>query len=624
VSPGARPVPGEPLDVAPPASAAGSPTASAQDATPRTGATSRAGASGAQDRAGGSIPGDPAEAAAAASRPRDAGEPGTAGEPAPSGASGDPAPSGPGSAATPEARPAGVFAKLMATLRRKRPLSLRARLVGMLLILLIVGFSVIGGVTHASMAARLSAQVNDDLRSAVARGQQQLMDANTEPSTLPSWQRNDQTGRNLPQNGTIVGAVFNGAFLAQPSYRDPQSTDAGYVEVSAADQAILLHFATASEGNESASLATVNLSIGTFRFQAVPATVQVRSSTGALGSVETTMIVGVPTAEATRTLATLDVSMVLVSLGGIILIGTLGTVLVSRALRPLARVSAVASAVAEQPLEKGNVDVDVRVAPEDAVPGTEVGNVGAALNSLLDNVDGALDVRARSEARMRRFAADASHELRTPLAAIQGYSELIGATEALSDDGDRSLGRVREQTRRMTELVENLLLLARLDEGRPPAEEPVDLTRLAVDLSRDFTVAAKDHRWKLEFDAEHPVVVTGDEPQLNRVLQNLMSNARKHTSDGTTVTVGVRATPDGQALLTVTDNGEGIDPEFLDKVFDRFARADAARSGAAPTTGLGLSIVKAIVESHGGHISVESEPGRTQFAVRLPLAQSAG
>ncbi|WP_233548740.1 sensor histidine kinase [Galactobacter valiniphilus] len=551
MSPSARPVPGEQLPVAPPA-----PTA-APTAAP-----------------GASAPGTPAH--------------GTQAEPASSGLDRSFAP-----------------AKAWDTLRRQRPLSLRSRLVGMLLILLIAGFAVIGGVTHASMAARLNAQLTEDLSNAAQRviGQIKRQFSPNAPS--------DPTGQQ--QLGTLSALYLQGNTSFAPSYTDPKNPGRDSIALGASDTEQIERLAS---GATSSLTVDRRLEIGDYRVLVQPVTL----TFGNGSVVQGVLVVGLPLDEVRRTLGTLDLSMMLVSLGGIVLIGTLGTVLISRALRPLARVSAVASAVAEQPLEKGEVDVAVRVAPEDAIPGTEVGNVGAALNSLLDNVDGALEVRARSEARMRRFAADASHELRTPLAAIQGYSELIGATEALSDDGDRSLGRVREQTRRMTELVENLLLLARLDEGRTPASEPVDLTRLAVDLSRDFTVAAKDHRWKLEFDAEHPVLVTGDEPQLNRVLQNLMSNARKHTSDGTTVTVGVGTTADGQALLTVTDNGEGIDPEFLDKVFDRFARADAARSGSLPTTGLGLSIVKAIVDSHGGRISVESEPGRTRFSVRLPLA----
>lgn len=496
------------------------------------------------------------------------------------------------------------------TLRRHWPLSLRTRLVGVLLILLALGSLAIGGVTHASLSARLDAQLKDDLNNASQRFFAQL-----------SSRGPDQASANGMPNGSLTGVLVDGSFAVEPTYQNQSAQAVDPVPIPTGDATRLRKLAGAADASDQGLALETDLSLGRYRvqFRTVEVTYKATGQT-----VEATVVVGIPTTEANRTLATLDISMVLVSLGGVLLIGTLGSVLISRALRPLARVSAVASSVAEQPLERGEVDVDLRVAPEDSVPGTEVGNVGLALNNLLDNVDAALDVRAHSEARMRRFAADASHELRTPLAAIQGYSELLGATEALSDDGERSLDRVREQTRRMTELVENLLLLARLDESKPAVSTCVDLSRLAAELTRDFSVAAPDHVWRFEPVGKQPITVLGDEAQLNRVVQNLMSNARKHTSSGTEVTVQVGTTPDGsQALLIVKDTGEGISPEFQDKVFDRFARADAARSGSAPTTGLGLSIVKAIVEAHGGTISVTSTPGDTQFAVRIPAVPAA-
>ena len=494
--------------------------------------------------------------------------------------------------------------------RSKRPLSLRSRLVGVLLVLMALVAAVIGGVTHASMAARLDAEMNNNLAQAWNRAESQSKDIRTYANTAGQ------------APGTVVVINVDGTSLTSPQILDAST---GRLRALPDADKKLLESAVADLPNRQTTQLDTRLSIGPYRLIVKPVPVTISSQDGSNSKQATAMVgIGLPSSDMKNTLATLDLSMVLVSLGGLLLVGVSGTLLVTRALRPLARVSAVASAVAEQPLEKGDVDVAIRVAPEDAQPGTEVGNVGQALNNLLDNVDGALEVRARSEARMRRFAADASHELRTPLAAIQGYSELLGATEALSDDGERSLERVREQTRRMTGLVENLLLLARLDEGKPAAEEPVDLTRLAAELSRDFSVAAPDHEWALEALEPEPVVVLGDESQLNRVLSNLMSNARKHTSDGTRVTVSVGLTPSKDAaLLRVVDNGEGIDPEFVDRIFDRFARADASRSGSTPTTGLGLSIVKAIVEAHGGEITVRSLPGETEFRVRLPLAPAS-
>ena len=231
----------------------------------------------------------------------------------------------------------------------------------------------------------------------------------------------------------------------------------------------------------------------------------------------------------------------------------------------------------------------------------------------------ALDVRERTEKQIRAFIADASHELRTPLAAIKGYSDMLRWTEPLADGGQSSLARIDSQTERMSRLVEDLLLLARLDEGREPKFENIDLTELLVESVSDMQAAARDHIWRMDVPDE-PVEMIADRSQIQQVILNLLSNARKHTDEGTTVIAGLRVSADRrEALMTIVDNGPGIDPEFAPKIFDRFARADKARSGSDGTTGLGLAIVQAIVQAHGGLISVRSRPGRTEFSVRLPL-----
>ena len=218
---------------------------------------------------------------------------------------------------------------------------------------------------------------------------------------------------------------------------------------------------------------------------------------------------------------------------------------------------------------------------------------------------------------MRQFVADASHELRTPLTAIRGYTELMRMTEQFTPDGARSLARVHSQSERMTALVEDLLLLARLDEGQPLKLSEVDLTQLVVEGVSDEKVMAPGHNWRFELPDE-PVVVTGDPAQLRQVLMNLLSNARKHTPAGTTVLAGV-GTANGTAFITVTDDGGGIPAGFVDQVFSRFARADAARKGsgdqagaaaAEGTSGLGLSIVQSIIEAHGGKVWVTSDAGQ--------------
>jgi two-component system OmpR family sensor kinase len=248
------------------------------------------------------------------------------------------------------------------------------------------------------------------------------------------------------------------------------------------------------------------------------------------------------------------------------------------------------------------------------------------LNTMLDRVAGALSARHASETRVRQFVADASHELRTPLAAIRGYTELAQRKRhELPDDVAHAMSRVESETGRMTHLVEDLLLLARLDSGRALVREPVDVSRLVVDAVSDAHIAGLDHDWALDLP-EEPVVVVGDEARLQQVLVNLLANARIHTPAGTAVTTSLSQEGD-TAVLTVADGGPGIAADLLPEIFERFARGDSSRSrrgGAAATsspggsTGLGLAIVAAVVKAHDGTIDVRSEPGRTEFVVRLP------
>lgn len=334
---------------------------------------------------------------------------------------------------------------------------------------------------------------------------------------------------------------------------------------------------------------------------------------------QTVVVTGIPLKDMNNTLTTLVAVMAGGSLAVMVIAGLLGSWIIRRTMRPLERVSAVATGVAQADLESQVLSRADRVQPRDSNPRSEVGAVGFALNQMLGNVQSALQAREKTENQMRAFIADASHELRTPLAAIKGYSDLLRWTENLSDSGEQSVNRIESQTARMSRLVEDLLLLARLDEGKQPVFEAVDLSEMLAESTFDMQVAAPDHRWALNIP-DDPVEVRGDRNQLQQVISNLLSNARKHTAEGTHVTASLGFAEGGFAEIRISDNGEGIDPEFIDKIFDRFTRADVARSGDAGTTGLGLPIVRAIVEAHGGIIDVQSHPGETVFKVLLPLA----
>jgi two-component system OmpR family sensor kinase len=280
-------------------------------------------------------------------------------------------------------------------------------------------------------------------------------------------------------------------------------------------------------------------------------------------------------------------------------------------------VAATAHQVSTMQLDRGEVALGVRVPDSYTDQRTEVGQVGSALNAMLGHVAKALTARQASETRVRRFVADASHELRTPLAAIRGYAELSRrSNEPIPFDVAHALDRVESQAVRMTGLVEDLLLLASLDSGRPIVVEQVDLSVLLVGALSDAHAAGPDHRWRLELP-EDSVIIPGEAARLTQVVVNLLANARTHTPAGTTVTVGL-ATVGKNAVITVADDGPGIPPELLPEVFERFARGDSSRSRAAGSTGLGLSIVAAVVAAHHGTVNVSSVPGSTVFTVSLP------
>jgi two-component system, OmpR family, sensor kinase len=337
------------------------------------------------------------------------------------------------------------------------------------------------------------------------------------------------------------------------------------------------------------------------------------------------LVVGVPLHEVDQTILQLVGLAALLSLLAIVATVFASRSLVVRSLRPLNRVAATAQQVSQLRLDRGEVALAVRVPPADANPASEVGRVGQAINHMLNNVEEALAARQASETKVRQFVADASHELRNPLAAIRGYAELTRRDrEQLPTEAAYAMSRVESEAERMSHLVEDMLLLARLDAGPDLDLQPCDLSEIVINAVSDTRAAGPDHAWQLTLP-HYPVIAYGDQHRLQQVMLNLLANARTHTPPGTQVRTEVSVS-EADAVVTVTDNGPGIPPEVSNRVFERFARGDASRTRTPDartggSTGLGLAIVAAVVEAHHGSVAVSSEPGRTRFTVRVPLAQ---
>lgn len=332
-----------------------------------------------------------------------------------------------------------------------------------------------------------------------------------------------------------------------------------------------------------------------------------------------TIVVGLPTAVVDNTLLWVFGMFCVVAVLALLAAAVVGVLIIRRELAPLSRVSEAARDVANRELDKGEVQLPAEIVHVDPLAAhTEVGQLGSALNRMLDRISAALAARHASETRVRQFVADASHELRTPLAAIRGYTELAQRKrDELPSEVAHAMNRVESETARMTRLVEDMLLLARLDAGRPLETEEVDLTRLLVDAVSDAHIAGPDHEWEVDLPDE-PVTITGDSARLQQVLVNLLANARTHTPPGTAVTVALTQDGDGATVISVADNGPGIPEDLQREVFSRFARGDSSRSRQAGSTGLGLAIVAAVIKAHGGTIEVNSAPGSTVFRVWLP------
>jgi two-component system OmpR family sensor kinase len=481
-----------------------------------------------------------------------------------------------------------------AIVRRHQQLTLRTRLV--VSILALMGLVSIGiGVTSVLLLhANLQRALDTQLISASSR-----VGPNGPPLTIYEAARIARAPGSPV--GTVAAILVDDAVVSSAR----QATPSGVTPITATlttsqEQAMLA--ATLSARPQTVSLGN----LGNYRL------VSVTAQNGV------SIIVGEPLAEVDSQVAQFRNLVMGVLLLGLMIVAGATALIVSLALRPLRRVAATATQVASLPLDRGEVSLAIRVPDADTNPHTEVGQVGAALNGMLGHIDSALKARQASESRVRQFVADASHELRTPLASIRGYAELTrrGGHE-LPDDVVHSMGRVESEAVRMTSLVEDLLLLARLDAGRDLEMKPVDLGPLLVDCVSDAYAAGPDHDWNLE-SPEEPVIVSGDQQRIHQVLANLLTNARVHTPAGTIVTVGLGVEAGDTAVITVADNGPGIPENLKADLFERFARGDSSRSRMAGSTGLGLSIVRAVVDAHGGAVTATSDENGTVFRVEIP------
>ncbi|HUP32640.1 MAG TPA: HAMP domain-containing sensor histidine kinase [Gaiellaceae bacterium] len=325
------------------------------------------------------------------------------------------------------------------------------------------------------------------------------------------------------------------------------------------------------------------------------------------------LLVAAPLTDLDETLGRLVVIEFVVTALVLAGLALLGLWVVRLGLRPLSAIGATAAAIAEGELSK-------RV--ERAEPRTEVGRLGLALNAMLGQIEAAFRAQTVSEQRLRRFVADASHELRTPLAAVRAYAELFGRGAAQRpEDLERSMKGITREAERMSLLVDDLLLLARLDEGRPLERRRVELDRIVADAVE--TARTVEPAREIELASE-PVGVTGDAHRLRQIVDNLLANVRAHTPPRTPVSLRVWR-DDGRAVVEISDSGPGIAAADLERVFERFYLADKSRSRAHGGVGLGLSIVAAVAEAHGGLATAHSRPGEgATFRVVLPLAPRSG
>jgi two-component system OmpR family sensor kinase len=470
---------------------------------------------------------------------------------------------------------------------RWKSASLRSQLVAIIMGLLLLALAATGAGTLTLVKSYLQGQVDDKLKAAVQTAQQQQSFANLSEAS-PA----------VPTDYSLTLYV-----QGQPPYpfggsKTDRPNIASISPVEAKDRNYVPFQVGGTTG-------------GNWRVVAVNV-VDNRTGQNAV------VIVGLPLSPVDKVMEHATLVVVGVGLLTLVLAFFIATWTVARSFRPLARVEKTAAAIAAGDLSR-RVDIEN--------PVTEVGRLGASLNAMLAHIESSFAARAASEARMRRFAADASHELRTPLVTIRGFSELYrhGAL-ATPEDVGTAMGRIESEAKRMGSMVEDLLLLARLDEQRPLQLKPVDLQLLANDAVVDSLATSGERKITLtglDGGPAAPAPVQGDEAKLRQVLGNLVGNALRYTPEGTPIelAVGVRDSPDGPlSVLEVRDHGSGIPAEELPRIFERFYRADTSRTRETGGSGLGLAIVAAIVGSHGGTVRVdETDGGGATLVVSLPF-----
>jgi two-component system OmpR family sensor kinase len=465
-------------------------------------------------------------------------------------------------------------------------MSLRARLLLVMVLTLTVGLAVAGVATYRYLSSSLHGRVDDQLLASWSMAAGMLTHGD---------------GRG-PAGGRADGPLLPGTYAALVGEHGSIVAD-GYSGFSEPSPPVLPEWVATSAAGPPGTFFDAPSKDGTIGY---------RGLATRLEHAPGTVVMAVPLTEVDATLDRLVLAEVVV--GGIVLAvaAALSLYLVRLGLRPLEGIGQTAGAIAEGDLSR-------RVEPSD--PRTEVGRLGIALNSMLGQIESAFDERRESEERLRRFVADASHELRTPLTSIRGYAELfrLGADQR-PEDLTKSMQRIEAEAARMGVLVDDLLLLARLDQGRPLEREPVDVMEVVAEAVEGAQAVEPDR--PIAFSPGGRAMVEGDRLRLRQVMDNLLSNARVHTPSGSEVSVEVSEETD-VVVVRLADRGPGMDDEAREHLFERFYRGDPSRSREHGGAGLGLSIVAAIVQAHGGDVSAAPrDGGGTVFEVRLPAASA--